>query len=240
MRHISRTKRLRQAAWVCSLGIVILAACAPGSARAQDDDDENSIWNLDKRMFHSLMGAIGLKDGSEPGIDYRERSPLVVPPTNNLPPPQAARTPHDPDWPVDPDQKRRREAARAKKNTPIYDSDYNERSLLPSELDPPKVRAARRGMKESTSTAPDSSDDHKLMPSQLGYFGGLFSWTGLGFGANKNEVGTFTHEPPRTSLSEPPSGYQTPSPAQPYGVTKRIEKGKAANPMDHAVGETGM
>ena len=34
----------------------------------------------------------------------------------------------------------------------------------------------------------------------------------------KEEYGTFTGEPPRVSLTDPPAGYQTPSPDQPYGI----------------------
>ncbi|MFL5065071.1 MAG: hypothetical protein ACJ8ED_10520, partial [Xanthobacteraceae bacterium] len=39
---------------------------------------------------------------------------------------------------------------------------------------------------------------------------------------NKDERVQFTEEPPRTSLIEPPAGYQTPSPNQPY--TAKPEK----------------
>jgi hypothetical protein len=35
---------------------------------------------------------------------------------------------------------------------------------------------------------------------------------------NKSEYGTFTGEPTRTSLTDPPPGYLTPSADQPYGV----------------------
>jgi hypothetical protein len=35
------------------------------------------------------------------------------------------------------------------------------------------------------------------------------------------EYGKFEGEPPRTSLVQPPSGYLTPSPAAPYGMTPR-------------------
>ena len=45
-----------------------------------------------------------------------------------------------------------------------------------------------------------------------------------GFGGYTNETGTFTNEPSRNTLTEPPPGYQTPSPAQPYGVTRRVER----------------
>jgi len=53
-----------------------------------------------------------------------------------------------------------------------------------------------------------------LPPSQLsarkGLFGGIFE-------KDPPEMTTFTGEPPRVSLTDPPPGYQTPSPDQPYG-----------------------
>ena len=40
------------------------------------------------------------------GIDYRERSPLVIPPTLDLPPPEAAdAAARNPAWPRDPERK---------------------------------------------------------------------------------------------------------------------------------------
>ena len=50
------------------------------------------------------------------------------------------------------------------------------------------------------------------------------------FSSNKKEEqAKFTGEPPRTSLTEPPVGYQTPSPAQPYGLAKGAAPPKAYN-----------
>ena len=42
----------------------------------------------------------------------------------------------------------------------------------------------------------------------------------------QEDYGTFTGEPPRVSLTDPPPGYQTPSPDQPYGIVpeKKIYK----------------
>ena len=74
-----------------------------------------------------------------------------------------------------------------------------------------------------TGTAMTPRQGSNMAPSELGYFGGLFSRR-LRFrlaGSPKDEVGTFTQEPPREALTAPPAGYQTPSPAAPYGVTKR-------------------
>src|SRR3954451_6338506 len=67
---------------VVILGGAMVLAVAPGSVRAQDDD-KDSIWNLDKRIFDSVAKGIGLQRGDSVGLDYRERSPLVVPPTRD-------------------------------------------------------------------------------------------------------------------------------------------------------------
>jgi len=42
------------------LALILLAAFAQGSARAEDDDDKNSIWNLDKRLLDAFAKGLGL------------------------------------------------------------------------------------------------------------------------------------------------------------------------------------
>ena len=48
-------------------------------------------------------------DGRRYEINYSERSPLVVPPNRDLPPPVTATAPPAPDWPKDPDVKAQRQ-----------------------------------------------------------------------------------------------------------------------------------
>ena len=48
---------------------------------------------------------------------------------------------------------------------------------------------------------------------------------------SKEEYGTFGGEPSRGNLTEPPSGYRTPSPNQPYGIGKQKWEYKPADPM---------
>jgi type IV secretory pathway VirB10-like protein len=225
------TKILVRAVAAGALGLAILAAGTPGSARAEDDDKDNSpsIWNLDTRLWNGFMSAMGLQSGTEVGIDYRERSPLVVPPERSLPAPQSA-PPRNAAWPIDPEAKRRQEAADKKKTRSVrgYDPDYESRNLNPSEIGP------RGGARTSSASAnaPTRPTGEALTPSELGGFGSLFSFHGWGWASNKDEIGTFTAEPPRTSLVAPPTGYQTPSPEQPYGNTKRIEPFKPVKPME--------
>ena len=53
---------------------------------------------------------------------------------------------------------------------------------------------------------------------------------GLGrtFSKDKDvEAAKFVREPPRGTLTEPPVGYRTPSPAYPYGINGKAERPKA-------------
>jgi len=220
----------RRAAVAGALGLAVLAAIAPGSARAQEDDEEkSSIWEVDKKILQGVMRGLGLRDGSEPQIDYRERSPLVIPPSRDLPQPQQAGTGQPPAWPADPDVKRRKEATKKRNKEPNYRGDDQQgQNLIPSELNPPGVTGSSGGTGSPTSTG---NDERPISPSALGYFGGLFS----NFGGPKEEVTTFDREPPRPNLTAPPSGYQTPSPAQPYGLTKKKDRA-TVKPSDPAVG----
>jgi len=219
-----------------ALGLLMLAAVAPGAARAQDEDDSNNkttIWNFEQKFLNGMMRGLGLRNGNESSIEYRERSPLVIPPSRNLPAPEQAGANRAAAWPDDPDVKRKREIAAKKKasNYRGYDPDQEGRNLLPSELDPP---AAAKRSGASKGGTPDSmgDDGRPKRPSELGYLGGLFSSITKG---SKEEIATFDREPPRDSLTAPPVGYQTPSPAQPYGITNKKDRLKVT-PYDTAVG----
>jgi hypothetical protein len=222
------TTFLRRILFTGALGLVALVSVAGSAARAADDEEEKSIWNLDKRIFRSIATGLGLQGADDEDIQYRERSPLVLPPKRELPAPESVATEKNPAWPVDPDVKQRQEATAKRKTGGEYDRTNEYRNLMPSEID--RGRSAGSGKPAETD-----ADGKVLKPSQLGYFGGLFS-SGLGFGGPKEEVGTFRAEPPRTSLTAPPTGYQTPSAAAPYGVTKRLEPGKARKAEDIPVG----
>jgi len=43
-----------------------------------------------------------------------------------------------------------------------------------------------------------------------------------------------------SSLIEPPTGYQTPSPGQPYGLSKKRDYGKPIKAEDIPVGNVGL
>lgn len=207
-------------AFVVAAGLVL--TCAP--VRAADDDDEPI---RDDSLMGNIMRGIGGTNSS--GIQYRERSPLVVPRQLTLPPPQSRKT-ESGNWPKDPDVLERRAIREAQKN---YDwrKDINPRPLLPSELEPvgiARARSATSSPQPGVREESPRSTDNKLLPSALGYTGGLFNF----FGGNKaaNEA-KFTGEPSRDSLTQPPSGYQTPSPGYAYGSDARPQT-MTRSPMD--------
>jgi hypothetical protein len=173
------------------------------------------------------MKDLGLRRDGEPGIDYRERAPLVVPPSRTLPPPRAeGSVARNPAWPKDPDEARRRVEAAKKKaiaRTAAEAMEAEGRALTPAELERGRVPA---GTGSTTVPATAEESGRPMTPSALGatksLWGDMFSSI-----TDKGEVGEFTGEPTRTELTAPPPGYQTPSPAQPYGVGSERDKTRA-------------
>ena len=85
-----------------------------GVARAQDDEDDDKTF--EEKIIEGIMAGIGGTNMDNRGIDYRERSPLVVPPKIDLPPPAGTTAEvKAPNWPKDPDEARRKAAIAARK-----------------------------------------------------------------------------------------------------------------------------
>jgi hypothetical protein len=223
------SRGLRVAAVALGVGLVMTA----GAARAQDDDEDDGK-TFEEKVIEGIMSGIGGTNMENRGIDYRERSPLVVPPKLELPPPEAAKTEiKDPNWPKDPDEARRKAAIEARKKA-NKDPMEASRILTPSELN-------KRGPKSSSTANSDSvtqpggnpGTNAILTPSQLGFTGGFSSL----FGGNKAETTPFKGEPTRDSLTQPPSGYQTPSPNFAYGTGPKESLNKEYNPAAGKYGE---
>ena len=221
-------RTVSRAAFGCLLGAALLVPGTP--ARAGDNDDGVPI---DTKIIRGILEGFGLRrDGSE-SISYGERAPLVLPPTHTLPPPEnsGAALANNPAWPVDPDVKRRKEEAAQERNVSMNADETlrnEQRPLRPNEIAPgPKPRTTRR-TDDGYRASPNGSDD-RLLPSQLGTKPGFW---GKMFGKDEPDAGSFTSEPPRTALTEPPQGYQTPSPEQPYGVSKSTAAPKPENYLE--------
>ncbi len=210
--------------------LVLAIACGSAGAWAQNASEEE--LPADTKFFRKLLKEFGMQLGDD-AVEFRERAPLVVPPSRALPPPQTGNvTARNPAWPKDPDVRRRNEAVttaaqKARLRGAAEAMEEEGRALRPSELEVGRI-ATRSN--ESVQSPDDSA--RPLKPSDLGTKGLLDL-----FSTKPAAPVEFTQEPPRTSLTEPPRGYQTPSGAQPYGPgTARREPAKPSTVTERAVG----
>jgi hypothetical protein len=211
MRTSSRTKPVARAAVGGLVGIMLVIAAGAAAIAADDEDDDT----IEMKAIKSIMRGLGANvDGMS--IDYRERSPLVIPPTRDLPPPQDATKINNPAWPKDPDQVKTVKKVKPFVNGSIatqnMESPERERPISPDALHKGAIPTAEGVTKPDPNANQDPG--RNLLPGELGFsnsmFGDLFGY--------KAQQTPFTGEPARTNLVQPPAGYQTPSPNYPYGV----------------------
>jgi hypothetical protein len=203
-------RRLARSLWLVSALLAIGLVMAAGPVRAADDEEDDDK-TFEEKIIDNLMRGIGATNMENRGIEYRERSPLVVPPKIDLPPPASADAKAAPNWPKDPDEARRKAAIAARKKDK-KDPQEAARVLTPAELAAGKTAAPARTSNDPIQ--PGVTNSPMLSPAQLGYTGGL---AGM-FKGNKAEAKPFTGEPTRDTLTQPPTGYQTPSPNFAYGT----------------------
>lgn len=227
-----QTSSLRRALRFATIALGIGLVMAAGPVRAADDEDEDDK-TFEEKIIEGIMRGIGGTNMENRGIEYRERSPLVVPPKLDLPPPAtSAAEVKAPNWPKDPDEQRRKAAIAArKKESKGNDPREQARLLTPAELAVGKTAPPAR--KDNDPVQPGVNNNPMLSPSQLGYSGGF---SGL-FGGSKTETATFKEEPTRESLTQPPPGYQTPSPNFAYGTGPKESLNKEYNPAKGKYGE---
>jgi hypothetical protein len=231
----------------CSFVVFCLGlglALSAGPARAGDDDR-----SFTEKVSDGFYGMIRGTNMDSRGIDYRERSPLVVPPTLDLPPPaSAAGDAQIANWPKDPDERQRKAVIAAKKkNAPppsrvqVTAAGAAGGQVQPINIAPP-VEAQQAPAPGTTRPAYASDRNGTALtdpiydkPGDL-FTGGaadLADSIGIGnlFGGSTKAVqvepGT---EPARQALTQPPVGYQTPSPNYTYGEQKKSILDGQSNP----------
>ncbi len=122
MRKTEASRRIRHdtsRALTRAVGLTVIAlgiglVMSTGAARAGDDDDDDK--SIEDKIIGGIIAGIGGTNMENRGIDYRERSPLVVPPKLDLPPPAASADPKKvANWPKVPDEARRKAAIAKRK-----------------------------------------------------------------------------------------------------------------------------
>jgi hypothetical protein len=180
----------------------MLAAVMIAPAAAQEEEPSE---------VSKFLGAIGLLELPKDPIDYSERSPLVVPPSADLPKPGSDENIRalNPEWPVDQDIKRKKTAAKEAKKPIDQPNDlfYGGRLMKPQDWKQAKSKG--RGEGTEMMTDEEKRGMYRVSPDKLGFKG----W-------DKKDEMVFKKEPERTSLLQPPPSYQTPSPNAPYGIVE--------------------
>jgi hypothetical protein len=221
-------RALRLAVVGVGIGLVMTA----GVVRAQEAEDDRTI---DQKIMDTIMSGIGATNMDNRGIDYRERSPLVVPPKLDLPPPVAAtKDVKAPNWPKDPDEARRKAAIAARKKAK---PDWQQANMPVSRAELDAGKPLDRSGSNDPVQPGNPLNNQVLSPQALG-FDGRFSDL---FGSSKQvEAAPFKGEPTRESLTQPPTGYQTPSPNYAYGLGSKGTITRQSDPLaDSVAGKSG-
>jgi hypothetical protein len=237
-----------------SLGLVVTA----GAARAGDDQQDDRTFT--ERFVDGFKSTIRGTNMDNRGIDYRERSPLVVPPKLDLPPPAASSSDTKvANWPKDPDERQRKAVIEAKKKNapPVARAQVSDQvaaagtapvaggvarpiNIAPPPEDPP-VPGTTRPAYANDRNGTARTDPVYDQPGDL-FSGGASALVPSSvsdafninswFGGKKASAAAPGTEPTREALTQPPAGYQTPSANYPYAPEARGLLSGQSNP-DH-------
>lgn len=157
-------------------------------------------------LFKNLVDGMGLFGRDKSDIEYKQRAPLVVPPSSSLPKPQEAGANRSAAWPDDPDVARRK-AERDSSNVLFANTEAyraNTRPLMSQE-------ELRRGRVTGRTSGPDGVvEDHNNYNNQIAPIR-----VGRELAARQSQVDAsnlaYGSEPARRYLHEPPTGYRRPA-----------------------------
>lgn len=187
-------------------------------------DDEGSFQGT----LNTLLGFVGAApEKDQTPIDYRERAPLVLPPSRGattLPPPQAAGSKRNAQWPNDPDVAARRAAATDARKPVNHNNAVTAGGAL-SQSELRRGRIDRGAQNQGAQSTPTHCSALSNNPDCL-----YTPWSVLAAkkeGSDSSDTVVAGQEPERRYLTDPPSGYR-----QATRTTKATMSGKAARPED--------
>ena len=146
------------------IGAAVITGGSSQTVWAADDDDDETL--ADTKVLRYILQGLGLRRGDEGnGIEYRERSPLVLPANKQLPTPETVKpASKTAGWPDDPDLKRVKQKKDAEKNRKAYIEGVDDRPLLPSQYG--QQSSAGRGDKPTILDSKTAEDALKPSTAQ--------------------------------------------------------------------------
>lgn len=162
-------------------------------------------------LFQNVLRSMGMMPGEGPDIEYRQRPPLVVPPSSALPRPQDPAAGRNAAWPNDPDVAARRAAAEDTLLPATRRDKYreNQRPLL-SQEELRKGRLPGQGYGPGATRGTDTYEEN-IGPIRIG--------RELAAKQSADDLSQLKYgqEPQRKRLSDPPVGYRRPAGSAPLG-----------------------
>jgi hypothetical protein len=226
MDGVTEMRRALTRRWAYALGALmgLFLVIGPGTAVAQENNNGDDD-SFEQKIIKGVLEGIGL-DVGRPPIEYSARAPLVIPPSSDLPPPQtAAATP--PDWPKEAHRKKPTPKKKLDANASVRQVD-TERAIAPAaEMNSGAKPAAGAAAPSSPSDPIDNTSTYGGRPLAASIVDKMDVFNLFG---QKPEQAQFVHEPARVNLTQPPVGYQTPSPSYPYGIAQ-AKKGPTTQEM---------
>jgi hypothetical protein len=164
------------------------------------------------QTLEDLAGIAAMSSEKKEPIDYTPRPKVVVPPSvAQLPPPGSGKAVLDPNWPVDPEQKRARILAEA---------DAREAAGLQAQKGSiPIMGKPKEGVPNPTLMGYDPEKDATPTAEEQAGAKKLFA-EAKGIAVDENG------QPIRRYLSDPPSEYRMPDPTAPVVITDKPKKKK--------------
>lgn len=198
----------------------IVALCVAGTVPAAAQEGV---------FMRDLLGTMGLVEKDQAPIHYRERAPLVLPPSSSLPPPTSRSSLRgaNPQWPTDPEiTSRERRAVAARE--PIrrgYSGRMNDNNAT---LSIDEIRSGRRAGAGVPTENVYKPGDNTRQSTWLDPFE-LLS------GKKDDDETRLVTEPDRVLLSQPPRGYMAP----PNGRLEKTAKEPAPYNPDRRESDAG-
>ncbi|MCB1545495.1 MAG: hypothetical protein KDJ30_14810 [Rhodoblastus sp.] len=181
--------------------------------------------------FDPLLNVFGLGKDSEdkPEIDFRERPKLVVPKGSELPPPVAGSHNRAANWPVDPDVRRRREAAAAARAPRDINAEFKANPALSAE-------ELKQGRSAGPSKNPEVCPQRRNGIPDCGVEESAYNIKKVFTLGSKEEEPRPGVEPSRDYLTEPPTGYRAPKNVVKATQSGPVRRYEAPSASDYARG----
>ncbi|MGX1306157.1 hypothetical protein AB7M35_000877 [Amorphus suaedae] len=219
---VKRSHSFATATRLLTLTLIAAGTAACNTSSSYFYEEKQPSQQRDVGLFGGILESTGMVNRPATEIDYKQRSPIALPPTNELPPPEpeGGKAIAAVDWPNDPDK------AAASEPVPSASSTLNGERLTPEEIQAGRVAG---GM--PTTNGSLSYDKRFLRDTGNVALSPTEMKAGFSSPDGKNSGKVLTAEgaaKPRQYLIQPPDEYRQPAETAELPQKKEIKNSKWA------------